>query len=95
MLESDQYTVEYNKQVDEYHLFTELEEVQVELYCPGEVQSLASHMMDDNGQTLETVEYSLEDPVILKPMETGYVRLEAIYADGQVDGMTLYVFKQE
>ena len=93
MLESEQYTVQYNETADEYHLFTELDEITVEMYCPGEISSLESHLMDDGGEILETLEYSLEDPVTLKPMETGYVRLEALYADGRVEGMNLYVFQ--
>ena len=65
ILESDDYTVRYNSNLEEYYVFTDKNEVDVDLYLPGKPEGLVVTGMTLDGKVLDQKEYALGDKVTL------------------------------
>ena len=71
-LESESYTVGYNKETHEYYLFTDLDEVDVSLYLPGHPEGI--RVSADRGDTnIYTEDYGTDEvPVLVKDPSVVY-----------------------
>lgn len=79
-LESENYTVAYNQEKDEYYLFTELDSVPVPLYLPGVPKGVRISAESENGD-VDTKEYTVsENPVLARDSSVVYT-IYGVYED--------------
>ena len=65
ILESDDYTVRYNSNLDEYYIFTEKDEVDLNLYLPGKPEGITVTSNDLDGSEFAQKEYAIGERVTL------------------------------
>ena len=95
LVESEQYSIQYNKQADEHHLFTKQDQIAVDLYCPGEVECIETYLIDEDQAIAEITVSQPGEAIVLYPQETGYVRIVAVYTSGKTERLNVYVFKTD
>ena len=79
-MESGEYTVGYNREKDEYYLFTEKESVNVSVYLPGKPEGIKVTAEKD-GEVLYTKEYTVDEiPVLAKDPSVTY-SVYGVYSD--------------
>lgn len=89
---SDQYSIAYAKELDEYYLLTERARVEVEIYLPKQTDSLTLRTVQDNAVlSVETVDP--EQGITLVRREDGYYVLTADYTDGKEEQLLFFVCK--
>ena len=89
-LESESYTVGYNKETDEYYLFTDLDEVDVSLYLPGKPQGIRVSA-DREDANIYTKEYATDEvPVLVRDPSVVYT-VYGIYEKGE-DSITVLLY---
>ena len=65
LLESDDYTVRYNSNLDEYYVFTDKNEVDLNLYLPGKPSGITVTSTTLDGSQINEEEYAVGDKVTL------------------------------
>ncbi|MBR0451632.1 MAG: zinc ribbon domain-containing protein [Oscillospiraceae bacterium] len=65
LLESDEYTVRYNSNLDEYYVFTDKNEVDLNLYLPGKPTGITVTSTTLDGSPINQEEYAIGDKVTL------------------------------
>ncbi len=89
-LESDEYTVGYNQELEEYYLFTEKDSVAVPLYLPGKPEKVRISA-DKEDNHVFTREYNLsESPVLTKDSSVVYT-VYGVY-EGKEEKITVLLF---
>ena len=79
-LESDAYTVAYDRKQNEYYLFSEQEEVAVPLYLPGKPEGVRVSA-DRDGENIFVREYSLDESPLLSKDPSVVYTVYGIYED--------------
>ena len=65
ILDSSDYTIRYNSNLDEYYVFTDKDEVDLNLYLPGKPQGITVTSTTLDGSELGQKEYVIGDKVTL------------------------------
>lgn len=92
ILESDDYTIEYNTVENEYYLDTDKNSIELSLYVPQEYQELSLRQFDQNDVLLNEQKCSLEDNLVLNNSAQCYYIIEAVYESAQSENLTLYIY---
>ncbi|MCR5372537.1 MAG: zinc ribbon domain-containing protein [Solobacterium sp.] len=78
LLESEEYAIDWNRERNEYYLYSDLDEIRLKLYLPGTPEVLSVTALDDEGNEMHTETYSVgEEPVLLK--DTPFYRITGVY----------------
>ena len=89
---SDQYSIAYAKELDEYYLLTEQARVEVKIYLPKQTESLTLQIVQDNA-VLSEESIDPEQGITLARREDGYYVLTADYTNGKEDQLLFFVCK--
>lgn len=88
ILESSDYTVRYNSKLDEYYVFTDKNEVDLDLYLPGKPQGIivTSNTLEINvtsstleGAELDRREYEIGEKITLTRSDDVIYHIEGVY----------------
>ena len=91
LLESDEYVIDWNTQLREYYLYTDLDQVHLKLYLPGKPEGIRVAELDEAGNELFSEEYGTEEePVLAK--ETVMYRISGLYEDGKETQLPVFVY---
>lgn len=82
LLESEEYVIDWNKERNEYYLYSDLDEVHLKLYLPGQPEAVGVTELDEEGKELHTEVYSVEDLPVLRK-DTAFYRISGIYGNGE------------
>ena len=85
ILESDDYTVRYNSNLDEYYVFTGKEEVDLDLYLPGKPQGITVTSSTLDGSRLDQREYEIGDRITLIRSDNVLYHISGEYEKEQKD----------
>ena len=91
ILESDAYTVDHNTQLNEYYLYTDLDELTVQLYVPGKPSGVEVHTCADDGTEISAKTFALSDPIVLMKQDGVQYRIDAVY-DNDSRELTVLVY---
>ena len=90
--ESENYSVEYNQELNASYLLTELDKLPVSLYLPHETEKIVVRSLDEQNQQLEERVYSPEDSILLEAGEADHYLIEADYTKSGTESQLLYLF---
>lgn len=92
-LESENYTVEYNKKLDEYYIRTEEDIVDLSLYIPrySEKIKITEHKADKKETRIMLPEEYKKHAVRVKKNEFDYVTISCVRNEKNTDTVKLYV----
>ena len=90
--ESENYSVEYNQELNATYLLTELDKLPVSLYLPHETEKIVVRSLDEQNQQLEERVYSPEDSILLEAGEADHYLIEADYTKSGTESQLLYLF---
>ncbi len=94
ILESESYSIEYNKRLDEYYIRTSEEEININLYIPGYTDNIkvkeftADEVTEEKDMTPE--EYK-DIPITVKKNSFEYLTVDSIKNDKISDNIKIYV----
>ena len=80
LLESPDYRLAYNETTKEYYLFSDQEEILLQLYLPGKPEGIRVSSLNEEGEVLETKELSTSETPVLERESSSY-RISGIYAE--------------
>ena len=82
LLESDEYVIDWNKRSGEYYLYSDLDEIHLKLYLPGQPEGISVTALDEEGNEMHTETYGIDaEPLLLK--DTSFYRISGIYENGE------------
>ena len=92
-LESENYKIEYNKQLDEYYIRTQEEEFSLNLYIPKHAAKIT--VTEYNGEEVNTRDILSEkiskDSIIVKKGNFDYMTISSVKGDKITDTVKVYV----
>ena len=92
---SDLYQIDYNGELSEYYLYTEQDQIELNLYVPDRAKDVSIQYMNKENQILDTITWDEKQSIVLSNHGNGdYYLLEAKYDHNNKDQMKLYVFKE-
>ena len=94
LLESESYTIEYNKKLDEYYIYTPEEEVRLNLYIPGYTDSIGvkEYIGDEITNEKEmSSEKGKSSTVVVKKEGFDYVVIESVKESKVTDSVKIYI----
>jgi len=92
---SDFYQIDYNGELSEYYLYTEQDQIELNLYVPDRAKDVSIQYMNKENQILDTITWDEKQSIVLSNHGNGdYYLLEAKYDHNNKDQMKLYVFKE-
>ncbi len=94
ILESENYTAEYNKKLDEYYVYTDDEEVILNVYIPGYTEKVKiKEFQEDvikNEREITSVQGN-SGLIAVKKGEFDYILIDAVKDEKTTDSVKLYV----
>ncbi len=93
LLESPDYRLAYNETEKEFYLFSDLDEVVLQLYLPGKPEGVKVSSLDETGKVLETRDYSIDEAPVLKT-DSPYCQISGVYEDRE-DSLRLRLYGSE
>ena len=85
ILESSEYTVRYNSELDEYYVFTDRNEVDLDLYLPGKPQGITVTSSTLEGAPLDRKDYEIGDKITLSRSDEVLYHIEGVYEKSEKD----------
>ena len=85
ILESSDYTVRYNSKLDEYYVFTDKDEVDLDLYLPGKPQGITVTSSTLEGVQLDKKEYEIGDRITLSRSDDVLYHIEGVSEKSEKD----------
>ena len=93
VMQSEEYTVEYNTVADEYYLLTTRDEIAAQWYFPHQVETLNVSRCAEDGTVLERTGYDPSSAIMLQADTGEHFLIEADYVSDAAESQTVYVFK--
>lgn len=94
--ESENYTGNYNSELNEHYLYSEDEETELNLYIPDRAQKLIVKHYDKNDKLLFEEKYKVTDNIVLDSnSDEDYYILEAEYEKNNFDRLKLFIYQIE
>lgn len=87
---SNEYSLAYNKETDEYYVLTDQESIQLSVYLPKKTDSCVIRSYE-NGVLLDTLQVTENQPVTVQSTEDGYFVLKAVYENGSQEEILFFV----
>lgn len=95
ILESSNYKVQYNTEIDEYYLITNNNQINLNLYIPNRTNNLAlKHLDKENNIILEKNYQKAEEITLYTNGNDDYYILEAEYKD-KTEELKLYMYLED
>ena len=85
IIESDEYDVRYNSAMNEYYVFTEENEVDLQLYLPGRPDGVTVSSSTLEGEVLDEKSYELGEKITLPKSDSVIYHIEGIYEKSRQD----------
>ena len=85
ILESDDYAVRYNAELGEYYVFTEKDEVDLNLYLPGKPEGVKVTSVTLDSDELSEREYAVGDTITLERSAEVMYRIVGEYGEEEKD----------
>jgi len=96
LLESDNYSIQYNTKLSEYYLLVDENETNLDLYVPNRTDELKVKHLDKNNEIIEEKIYDNDERIVLTSVSNDdYYLVEAKYDKDNVDFLKLYVYRVE
>lgn len=93
LLESPDYRLAYNDTAKEYYLFSDQEEIVLQLYLPGKPEGIRVYSLNEAGEVLQTEELSITEAPVLERESSSY-RISGVYSDKE-ESLQLRIYSSE
>lgn len=94
--ESENYTGNYNRELNEHYLYSGNEETELNLYVPDRAIKLIVKHYDRSGKLLKEEEHNVTDNIVLDSNSNeDYYILEAQYKKNNFDRLKLFIYQSE
>ncbi len=90
---SDEYSLAYCEETDEYYVMTDKESVQLSVYLPKKTDSCVIKAFED-GVLRDTLQITESRPVTVQSTENGYFTLRAVYENGSYEEVLFFVCRE-
>lgn len=91
---SEDYTVAYNQEADEYYVLTEKEEISLNTYLPKTADTITVCAFENGVQTA-CIQETPGTEINLARTASGYYTLRADYADGSQEELLFFVCEED
>lgn len=87
---SDEYSLAYNEETNEYYVLTDRDSIQLSVYLPKKTESCVVKSFE-SGVLRETLQVSEKQPVTVNSTDDGYFILKAVYENGSYEEILFFV----
>ncbi len=95
LLNSKDYSIQYNINEEEYYLMTDNDKVLLNLYIPNRTEEITIVHYDEEDNIIEEKKYKPKEEIILETKEKEYYVLNVEYLYDNEDSFKFYVLKEK
>ncbi len=95
LLNSNEYTIQYNKKEHEYYLISNKEKVGLNLYVPNRTENIEIKHYNKNNKIVEKKKYKKISNIILEAHTSDYYVLKVNYIENKTEKIKIYVYNEE
>lgn len=94
ILKTDEYQLQYNKDLKEYYLLTDNDQTKLNIYIPNQISEISIQQVASNDQIISEATYKKEQDIILvNTEETDYYLIKV--KDSPKENLKIYIYRKD